>query len=313
MNLWQGQKQTYKEALNYMLKRKSGEETSIITPWPKFNDAGINGIEWNNLIVIGARPGSGKTLLKDQIIRESFNLNPNEDFRVLEFNFEMLPKTSAIRQFSSITGKTYKELLSANSKISDNVIKYCSEYAKQRIQLPIDTIYKSVTISEFKNQIDRYMEYHKGKKTIITLDHTLLIKKDAKHGNNFMPMLFELGEAFTHIKRTYPCTIIALSQLNRNVDNPDRAVDGKYGNYILTSDIFGSDAMLQHADMLIGMNRPAQQKIKFYGPQRYIIKDDRTLVFHFLKVRNGDPRMSFFKAVFEKMEIHEMETPDTQV
>jgi replicative DNA helicase len=313
MNLWQGQKQAYKDAINYMLKRKSGEETSIITPWPKFNDAGINGIEWNNLIVIGARPGSGKTLLKDQIIRESFNLNPNEDFRVLEFNFEMLPKTSAIRQFSSITGKTYKELLSANSKISDNVIKYCSEYAKQRIQLPIDTIYKSVTISEFKNQIDRYMEYHKGKKTIITLDHTLLIKKDAKHGNNFMPMLFELGEAFTHIKRTYPCTIIALSQLNRNVDNPDRAVDGKYGNYILTSDIFGSDAMLQHADMLIGMNRPAQQKIKFYGPQRYIIKDDRTLVFHFLKVRNGDPRMSFFKAVFEKMEIHEMETPDTQV
>jgi len=313
MNLWQGQKQTYKEALNYMLKRKSGEETSIITPWPKFNDAGINGIEWNNLIVIGGRPGAGKTLLKDQIIRESFNLNPNEDFRVLEFNLEMVPKTSAIRQFSSITGKTYKELLSANSKISDNVIKYCSEYAKQRIQLPIDTIYKSVNISEFKNQIDRYMEYHKGKKTIITLDHTLLIKKDAKHGNNFISMLFELGEAFTDIKRTYPCIIIALSQLNRNVDSPDRAVDGKYGNYILTSDIFGSDAMLQHADMLIGMNRPAQQKIKFYGPQRYIIKNDKTLVFHFLKVRNGDPRMSFFKAVFEKMEIHEMETPDTQV
>ena len=295
-----------------MIKRKSGEETSIITPWSKFNDAGINGIEWNTLIVIGARPGSGKTLLKDQIVRESFNLNPSEDFRVLEFNFEMLPKTSAIRDFSSITGKTYKELLSANSKVSDNIIKYCVDYAKKRIQLPIDTIYKSVTISELINQIDRYMEYHKGKKTIITLDHTLLIKKDAKHGNSFMPMLFELGEAFTHIKRTYPCTIIALSQLNRNVDNPDRAIDGKYGNYILTSDIFGSDAMLQHADMLIGMNRPAQQKIKFYGPQRYIIKDDRTLVFHFLKVRNGDPRMSFFKAVFEKMEIHEMETPDTQ-
>ena len=46
--------------------------------------------------------------------------------------------------------------------------------------------------------------------------------------------------------------------------------------------------------------------------QRYIIEDDRTLVLHFLKARNGDARMSFFKAKFEKMEIEEMDTPDTQ-
>ena len=102
---------------------------------------------------------------------------------------------------------------------------------------------------------------------------------------------------------------IALSQLNRNIDNPDRAQQGKYGNYILESDIFGSDAMLQHADTLIGINRPAKQKIRLYGPDRYIIEDDRTLVLHFLKARNGDTRMSFFKAMFEKMEIAEMPTP----
>jgi hypothetical protein len=105
---------------------------------------------------------------------------------------------------------------------------------------------------------------------------------------------------------------IALSQLNRNIDNPDRAIDGKYGNYILESDIFGSDAMLQHADMLIGINRPAKQKIRFYGPDRYIIENDRTLVLHFLKARNGDARMSFFKAKFEQMQIEEMATPGQQ-
>ena len=75
----------------------------------------------------------------------------------------------------------------------------------------------------------------------------------------------------------------------------------QYGNYILESDIFGSDAMLQHADTLIGINRPAKQKIRFYGPDRYIIEDERTLVLHFLKARNGDTRMSFFKAEFERM------------
>jgi len=65
-------------------------------------------------------------------------------------------------------------------------------------------------------------------------------------------------------------------------------------------------------DTLIGLNRPAKQKIRFYGPDRYIIKDDKTLVLHFLKARNGDARMSFFKAAFERMEILEMDTPPQQ-
>jgi len=80
----------------------------------------------------------------------------------------------------------------------------------------------------------------------------------------------------------------------------------------LESDIFGSDAMLQHADTLIGINRPAKQKIRYYGPDRYIIEDDATLVLHFLKARNGDTRMSFFKGLFAQMEIMEMPTPPTQ-
>lgn len=308
---WAGQYQAFNEALKYMNNRMHGEERSILTPWSKFNDAGTDGIEWNTLTVIGGRPGSGKTLIKDQIIRESFVLNPSEDFRVLEFQFEMVGRTSAIREFSSITGLTYKQLCSAGSTLSSSVLNNCHQYAKQRVKYPVDIISTPMTVNQMREQIDMYMEEHKGTKTIITLDHSILVKR-APYQNNRLDMLFELGEFFTQCKRDYPCLFICLSQLNRNIDNPDRAIDGKYGNYILESDIFGSDAMLQHADMLVGINRPAKQKIRFYGPHRYIIEDDRTLVLHFLKARNGDARMSFFKAKFEKMEIEEMDTPDTQ-
>jgi len=309
---WQSQNIDFNDALNYMKKRQEGTEKSIYTPWPKFNDAGTDGLEWNTLTILGGRPGSGKTLIKDQIIRESFVLNPNDDYRVLEFNFEMVGKTSAIREFSSLTGLTYKELCSAGSVLSTKTLTECYEYAKKRVKFPIDKVNKPLSINQMRDQIDMYMEFHKGKKTIITLDHTLLVKKGPHHGNSAQSMLFDLGEFFTECKRTYPCMFIVLSQLNRNIDNPDRAVNGKYGNFILESDIFGSDAMLQHADMLIGINRPAKQKIRYYGPERYIIKDDRTLVFHFLKARNGDVRMSFFKAEFEKMRISEMDTPELQ-
>jgi replicative DNA helicase len=308
---WNGQYQSFNEALKYMLDRQSGKEKSIQTPWPKFNDAVTDGLEWNTLTVIGGRPGSGKTLIKDQIIRESFVLNPEEDYRVLEFQFEMVGRTSALREFSSITGKTYKELCSAGSKLTNETFNKCHMYAKDRVKAPVDIISTPMTVNQMREQLDMYMDEHKGQKTIITLDHTILVKR-APYQNNRLDMLFELGEFFTQVKREYPCMFIALSQLNRNIDNPDRAVDGKYGNYVLESDIFGSDAMLQHADTLIGINRPAKQKIRFYGPDRYIIQDDKTLVLHFLKARNGDTRMSFFKAQFEKMQIIEMDTPPQQ-
>ena len=308
---WVGQHAAFSEALKYMNARSKGEEKSIYTPWPKFNDAATDGLEWNTLTVIGGRPGSGKTLIKDQIIRESFALNPHDDFRVLEFQFEMVGRTSAIREFSSMTGKTYKELCSAGSVLQPEILNKCLLYAKERVKNPVDIISTPLTVNQMREQIDMYMNLHKGKKTIVTLDHTMLVKR-APYQNNTLDMMFELGEFFTQCKRDYPVLFIALSQLNRNIDNPDRAIDGKYGNYILGSEIFGSDAMLQHADMLIGINRPAKQKIKFYGPDRYIIENDRTLVLHFLKARNGDARMSFFKAKFEQMQIEEMKTPDQQ-
>ncbi len=310
--LWGGQHSAFNEALKYMKNRQAGLEKSIYTPWPKFNDATVDGLEWNSLTVIAARPGSGKTLIKDQIIRESFILNPHDDFRVLEFQFEMVGRNSAIREFTSVTGKPYKELTSANgSKLSDTVLNQCYEYAKTRVKYPVDVISTPLTVNQMREQIDMYMEAHKGKKTIITLDHTLLVKR-APYQKDRLDMLFELGEFFTQCKREYPCLFIVLSQLNRNVEDPDRAIDGKYGNYITEQDIFGSDAMLQHADTLIGVNRPAHRKIRFYGPDRYIIEDDSVLVFHFLKARNGDTRMSFFKGLFSQMEIVEMQTPPTQ-
>ncbi len=308
---WVGQHAAFSEALKYMNARQKGEEKSIYTPWPKFNDAATDGLEWNTLTVIGGRPGSGKTLIKDQIIRESFALNPHDEFRVLEFQFEMVGRTSAIREFSSMTGKTYKELCSAGSILQPEVLNKCLMYAKERVKNPVDIISTPLTVNQMREQIDIYMNLHKGKKTIVTLDHTMLVKR-APYQNNTLDMMFELGEFFTQCKRDYPILFIALSQLNRNIDSPERAIDGKYGNYILESDIFGSDAMLQHADMLIGINRPAKQKIRYYGPDRYIIEDDKTLVLHFLKARNGDARMSFFKAKFEQMKIEEMLTPSQQ-
>ena len=325
---WKDQKEGFQDAINYLKGRMEGRIRSVRTPWPKFNDATVDGLEWNTINVIAGRPGAGKTLVKDQIIREAFNLNPDETFRVLEFQLEMLARTSAIRQFSSVINKTYKYLCSADGKLSIEDLKTCHSYAKDIVGMPVDTVEVAPTVDEFEQIVDEYMEtYHYMadvpgenntmvpkkfyRKTIITLDHSILLKKAANEKDK-TETLHHLGERLTKLKKKYPIIFIILSQLNRNIDNPERNEDGKYGNYILESDIFGGDALLQHADVVIGLNRPGKQKIRFYGPDRYIITDDKVLVMHFIKCRNGDNRMSFFEAQFEKMKIAEMETPPCQ-
>jgi len=318
-NAWKTQRDGFLDSLVYMQGRMKGLIKSIKTPWQKFNDATTDGIEWHSVTVIGGRPASGKTLIKDQIVREAFRLNAGEDFRALEFQFEMLARTSAIREYSSVLGVTYKHLCSAGSTLLDAELKVCYEHAKERIKYPIDIVEEPCTISEFKEIIREYMEHNATvtdagkvyKKTIITLDHSVLLKKDAFEKDKF-DTLYNLGEALTNLKRVYPVAFIILTQLNRDINSPERNEDGKYGNHVLESDIFGADALLQHADTVIGIDRPGKRKIRFYGPDRYVIDNDNILVLHFLKCRNGDARMSFFKAEFERMKIVEMETPPQQ-
>lgn len=317
---WNSQREGFQESLKYLQGRMHGHIKSLKTPWPKFNDATTDGIEWNTLTVIGGRPASGKTLIAEQIVRESFPLNPGENFRVLQFQFEMLARTSAIREYSSIIGRSYKYLCSADGKLSDYDLQRCYDYAKEKVKYPIDVVEKPCTIEEFKEIVRDYVLSHATHdtdgnmilpKVLITIDHSLLFKK-ASFEKDKHDMLNNLGEALTLLKRQFPISFIVLSQLNRNIDSPERNEEGKYGNYVLESDLFGADALLQHADTVIGINRPAKQKIRFYGPDRYVIEDDRVLVLHFLKCRNGDTRLSFFRAEFEKMKIVEMITPPQQ-
>ena len=315
---WKGQRDGFTEALHYMQGRQKGLIKSIRTPWPKFNDAGTDGIEWNTLTVIGGRSGAGKTLVKDNIINSAFDLNKGENFRVLEFQFEMLSRVTAIREFSSVVKKSYKDLCSANEPLDSETLKVCYEYAKEKIKHPIDVVETPMSVPEIEETIVNYMEDHinnEGQhpqytKTIITLDHSYLIKVTGSQSKQ--DMLYDFAEMLTKLKRRYPIAFIILSQLNRNIDNPERNEDGRAGNYILTSDLMGADALLQHADIVVGLNRPGYFKVKFYGPERFVIHDEYVMVMHFLKCRNGDTRMSFFRGDFGTMTVQEIPTPPKQ-
>ena len=253
--------------------------------------------------------------MKDQIIRDGFRINKGQGIRALEFQFEMVGRNSKIREFSSVSKQSYKYLCSAEKegvRVDQELIDKCRTYAAKASRYPIDIVDTPGPVEYLRSTIIAYMDYHYAKnkkypKTVVTLDHSVLVKK-AK-GESTLAMLNALGEMCTELKKIYPILFIILSQLNREIENPSRCENGKHGNYPNSNDIFGGDALNQHADKLIILDRPALRYITVYGPERFIIEDDTQLIAHIVKSRTGDTRMSFFGANFQNMRIDDAQTP----
>jgi replicative DNA helicase len=309
------ERQSLEKGLVKMKAKREGKIPALITAWPKFNDAFCDGLEWRTITVVGARPGTGKTLFMEQVVSDIIEKNPDQKFRVLKFQMEMVDETSAIRKFGLITGADYNTLMSKDGKLVDKkLFEKCVEYYKSTINNDlINVIYDTCTVSEMCATIHYELERYKNEdgtypNMLVTIDHSALFKNDIGQKDKF-EMLGALGEALTYMKKNYPVAFVVLSQLNRNIDDTKRQVEANYGNYVLDSDIYGSDALLQHADVVIGINKPSIRKIKKYGPEKFLIEDPDTLVFHFLKSRNGMTRISFFKLDRTTMRIVEIPTP----
>jgi replicative DNA helicase len=298
---WLHISEAYEKGLAYMKGRKEGIIRSVLTPWPTFNNAGMNGLEWNTITVIAGRPGSGKTLVANQITREAFRLNPQDDFVVLDCQWEMLARTMAIREIASALKKSMRELNSANGTLSDDDFDAARRYCEANSNLPIYMIESPKTVGVFERLVEAFCNEHPGKRVLVTIDHSVLLKKDATEKDKF-ETLHNLGEALTRMKKRLPVLFIVLSQLNRNPELSERLKEGTHGNYLLDSDLYGADALLQHTDTLVMINRPAKYNLRVYGPEQFEVSQN-LLAFHFNKVRNGDPRLLFFEAQFENMRV----------
>jgi replicative DNA helicase len=307
--LWRPVSDAFAEAVDIMKRRKSGELQSIKTPWKSMNNVGLNGIDWNSMMVVCARPGQGKSLLAQMICREAHALNKGQDFDILRLEFEMMGQTSALRELSARFEKSTRYLQSAEegAPLTEADLRRAEAYAKAQIGRNEFLIETPMTAKASRQAILDFYNVRK-KPVLITIDHSALFETDL-HEKDKMAVLYSVGAMITDLKRKYPFAFVVLSQLNRSIDEPGRHEPGSEKNYPNESDIFGADAMLQFADVLLAIVRPAKYHISCYGPSLFHITNDKLLAFHYMKVRNGTPQISFMLDDFKHMNIKETLPP----
>ena len=306
--------QILEEGLIYIDDRRKGKIKSIKTPWLGFNKAGINGLEWGSMLTIGARPGAGKTLIVSQLLRECYQLNPDQSFNILEFQFEMGANQTAAREFAAQSALDYNIVLSTESQLDDFAYKQMQQHAEETKQAEKSGLIRkqiNVPLTHKDIRTAAHLAYNQYgcKPMIITIDHSWLIKKSPDEKEK-ISTLYNTVEMLMRLKNELPIIVIMVTQLNRTIEDSARKTPGTIANYPTSSDIFGGDALMQGSDMVMVLNRPAKNDIGIYGPKGYIVKDD-DIFCHLLKVRNGSDNVSilFMKAQFNRQKMIEVSEP----
>lgn len=296
-----------KEIITYMNDRREGRAKSLKTPWKKLNEACMGGIEWQTITTIAGMSGSGKSSIVNELETGLFDLNPEEDFSVLNFNFEMLAMKIIGRKISKGLGMTTQELYSGQegNNLSQEAYDKALIYARDTIsKYDIHYVDTPGTVEQIKKTILSFcLKRGNNNKdadhgTVITLDHALLVS--GKSSEMERKILFDLMIMMNELKKSLKVSFILLSQLNRNIEIPDRITNNDL-HYPRKADIFGADSMYQFSDIVLVSHNPKQIGIRYYGPDK--VPTDGKIFWHFLKMREGMPFIAVMKDNLKHNEI----------
>lgn len=271
------------EAVEYIRRRKNHEIISLRTRWNKFNKSCMGGIEPNTIYTIVGISGSGKSSFVNTLETDLIDLNSNQDVIVLNFSFEMLSSRQVGRKISSKLRQTTAELYSANNELTDDLLDRVEQTSQQIKSYPIYYVDTPGTVEDIASTINYFYETKaKDKKFVIILDHTLLV--EGQNRESALQVISELQKLFIKVKKLPNTTIIQLSQMNRNIENPER-INNPSMHYPMRSDISSADTIFHASDYVICIHRPELLNIQQYGPNRLLVKNK--VYLHILKNRDA--------------------------
>lgn len=271
------------ETLEYIDMRRKHEIEPLKTRWKKFNRVCNGGIEQGCVYTIVGASGSGKSSFANMLETDLISLNPNKDIIVLSFSFEMISSRQIGRKISNATGRTTSELYSAENDLRDDEFKRITREAEELAKFPIYYVDTAATVEQIESTIKHFQNtIAKGKWLIVLLDHTLLVR--GKSDESALIIIRDLQNCFINAKKVGCTSIIQLSQMNRNIESPDR-INNPTCHYPMRSDISSADSIFQGSDVVIVIARPEILGFTIYGPHRLPVQNK--IYLHILKNREG--------------------------
>ena len=293
------------ESVAYIRARKDHTIVPLKTRWRKFNKVCCGGIEPNMIITIAGISGSGKSSIVNAIETDLIECNPTQDVVVLDFSFEMVSFRSVTRKLSYRLKRTTSELYSAYDSIDESTMQMVEEEANKLKKYQIYYVDTPCTVVAIEKTIDYFHNnIAKGKWLIVILDHALLVEGDSERGT-----IVDLQKMFIRKKKLSNTSIIQLSQMNRNIEQPER-INNPALHFPLRSDLAASDALFHASDYVIAINRPELLNLQSYGIRHLPVRNK--VYLHFLKVRDaGEPCILEFENDLKYGNLIESDTVNT--
>jgi len=201
------------------------------------------GLQAGDLIVLAARPSMGKTALAINIAE---HVALNEGLPVAVFSMEMGAAQLAVRIVGSI-GRIDQGHLRTGRLTDEEWPRLSEAIEKLRtISLHIDES-PGLNSSEVRANARRLSRQY-GQLGLIVVDYLQLMSGSSSDGENRATELGEISRGLKMLARELKCPVIALSQLNRSVEQrPDKRP--------MMSDLRESGAIEQDADIIMFIYR----------------------------------------------------------
>lgn len=224
--------------LDVQRKNKSAL-TGIDTGIYELNDITC-GWQKSDLIIIGGRPGKGKTALGLNLALSAAVSNLSKGVPVGIFSLEMGATQLVKRIVSTVTKIPFDKVYSGN--LTDGEFLSVSQYTKYFNSLPIRISDKTRMWVKIKSQAKKWKEKHNI--GLLVIDYLQLMKTTRNKNDNREQEISGITGDCKELAKELDIPIILLSQLNRNVES-------KSVQEPTPADLRESGAIEQDADMII--------------------------------------------------------------
>ena len=206
-------------------------------------DSLTQGFQKSDLIIIAGRPSMGKTAF---VLNITENILKKYKVPILFFSLEMSKEQLIYRLLSNETGISQTRLKIGNLYKEDwhNLKKIIQIYSRLPFFIDDQT---NLTTQDIRSKIKKVL-FEQNKVGLIIIDYLQLLLTSKAKSENRVQELSQITRTLKSLAKEFQIPIIALSQLNRSVEN-------RINKRPLLSDLRESGSIEQDADLVLMLYR----------------------------------------------------------